>query len=179
MKTILIKERPDLKTSEIMKLMKKKFNVWSYYDNEQLDKDFPAPKEATEREFLDMPEPDADTLGLSVKQAERAGNVNGITLRERLLFELAYFEKHGEHPDKIGVTLCGGSRYSDGFVPSVCWGLDDQEVFVDWCRVDYSCAAGGLRSEAVSLEPSSSLTLKVLEKRVERLEKLFNRELLK
>lgn len=146
MKTILIKERPDLKTSEIMELMKKKFNVWSYYNNEQLDKDFPAPKEATERYFLDSVEPDSETLGLSTKEAEAKGFTNGITLRERMLLELEYFERTGNHLDIKGVTLCGGSRYSDGGVPRVDWYLDDQEVSVSWYGVDYSFATGGLRS---------------------------------
>lgn len=56
----------------------------------------------------------------------------GITLLERLLLELGYFLITGRHLDEQNTTLCTGSRYSEGGVPSVCWSLDDRRVCVNW-----------------------------------------------
>lgn len=155
METIIIKDDATLKTSELMQRMRDKFNVWSYYDDARLDTEFPKPKAATERAFLCHQEPDPETLGLSVREAEEKGHTNGITLRERILLELAYFEKTGEHLDVKGITFCSGSRYSDGGVPVMGWDSGDQEVQVRWCSLGYSNSDYGLRS-AVSLNPSSS-----------------------
>lgn len=153
--TIQITERPDVKTSEILKLMKEKFSVWSYYDDKRLDEEFPAPNEAIVAEFLDSAEPDAETLGLSVKEVEAKGIKNGITLRQRMLLELAYFEKHGTHMDIKGVTFCSGSRSSDGSVPCMRWYSGGQGVGVYWYVLDNSGAEYGVRS-AVSLLSSDS-----------------------
>ena len=48
-------------------------------------------------------------------------NIPGITLEERLIYELKYFKETGAHLDRDNITLCAGSRYSDGVVPVVCW----------------------------------------------------------
>ncbi len=152
--TIQITERPDLKTSEIIKKMKDKFPVWCYLDDMQLDKEFPAPKEATVRNFLKVQEPDEETLGLSVNQVStKYPDKQGITLRERLLLELSYFNETGEHLDIKGITFCSGSRDSDGRVPYVRFG--GSKVIVGWYYLDYSDAEYGVRS-AVSLLSSSS-----------------------
>lgn len=155
-KTILIKERPDLKTSEVLALCKESFPVSSYYDDARLNKDFPVPKEATERTFLNSQEPDNATLGLSVREAEAKGNTQGITIRERMLLELAYFAETGQHMDVKGITFCNGSRHSDGFVPCAFW--DDDEFRVGWDGLGNSDSDCGIRS-AVSLDPSFPLTL--------------------
>lgn len=114
-----IKDDPTLKTSQILQMMREKFPVWSYYSDEQLDKDFPPPKEATTRYFKKTVEPDEETLGLSVQECEEKGLTDGITLRERLLMELQYFDETGEHLDVVGVTFCSGSHDSGGSVPYV------------------------------------------------------------
>lgn len=148
--TITITDHPDITTSGIMNLFRSKFKVWSYYDNERLDKDFPAPKEKTTRSFLKQQEPDTDTLGLSVKEFESRFDANcGITLRERLLLELAYFDETGDHLDVKGVTFCSGSRYSDGYVPRVCLRTDG-EVGVDWGGLDGSFSKYGVRRAVYS-----------------------------
>jgi|WetSurMetagenome_2_1015567.scaffolds.fasta_scaffold406244_1 hypothetical protein len=73
-------------------------------------------------------------------------NHNGITLEERLALELLYFWKTRKHLDNQSVTLCSGSRYSDGDVPRVDW-YDDGEMGVGWYGpVD---RVGGLRSRQV------------------------------
>lgn len=156
MNTLKITDSPNLKTSQIMQQLRDKFTVWTYYDDKELDKQFLVPKQETIRYFLDSQEPDTDTLGLSTNQvAEKYSDKSGITLRERLLLELAYFEKHGEHMDIKGITFCSGSRNSDGYVPSVYWYPSSQEVEVGWCYLDDAHAEYGVRS-AVSLTTLTS-----------------------
>jgi len=58
--------------------------------------------------------------------------IQGITLLERLLLELAYFLATKKHLDIENITLCSGSRYSGGCVPGVDWSADDRKLFVDW-----------------------------------------------
>ena len=142
--TITITDVPGMKTSEIIEKMKSKFTVWQWCDNEQLDKDFPAPEEATTRRFLNQQEPDKETIGLSVRQCEEKGYKNMITLRERLLLEIAYFDATGKHMDVEGCTFCGGSRHSDGGVPRVFW--LGSEVRVSWGNLGRSDAWYGIRS---------------------------------
>ncbi len=157
MKTFTIKETKE-KTSEILDEMRLLFKVWSYKDDSELDKTFPAPKKLTTRHFQYSIEPDAETLGKSAQEGDP--EMKGITLRERLLMEIQYFKETGQHLDIKGVTLCSGSRCSGGSVPGVCWGAADAEVGVRACSVDGSSPAGGLRT-AVSLSSTSptSITL--------------------
>ena len=44
-----------------------------------------------------------------------------MTALERQLFEFDYSEEKGEHPDQQNITLCTGSRYLNGSVPSGRW----------------------------------------------------------
>ena len=73
--------------------------------------------------------------------------ISGITLLERLLLELGYFLAIGGHLDIENITLCSGSRYSDGGVPSVSWDADDRELSVFWYNPQH--ADGNLRARAV------------------------------
>lgn len=59
-------------------------------------------------------------------------NTNGITLLERLLLELGYFLATGNHLDLENITLCSGSRCSDGSVPSVGWLTGFRRLSVSW-----------------------------------------------
>jgi len=61
--------------------------------------------------------------------------------------ELEYFKKTGEHLDIENMTLCAGSRYTDGCVPHVYWYPDFRELRVYWCRP--GVAFGVLRSREV------------------------------
>ena len=69
-----------------------------------------------------------------------------MTLLERLILEVKYFTETGKHLDVKGVTLCTGSRNSDGNVPYVDWFSDASEVCVGWYDVDDSGPMVGLRS---------------------------------
>ena len=73
--------------------------------------------------------------------------IPGITLLERLVYESKYFKETGNHLDINNWTLCTGSRYCDGGVPSVGWAYG--EMFDHWFHPD--SRFGDLRTrEAVS-----------------------------
>jgi hypothetical protein len=138
-------EQPDLKTSDILNFCREKFNVWVYYSDEKLDDNFPPPEETTKRKFKARIEADEEHKNKSTEDLEREG-VEVITLRERLLLELDYFNRTKKHLDVKNITLCAGSRYSDGDVPSVGWNPDDRKLYVDWRLPDY--ARSSLRARA-------------------------------
>ena len=77
----------------------------------------------------DREEADEELKNKSANGLKKEG-ISGITLEERLLYELKFFEETCKHLDMDNVTLCAGSRDPDGGVPSVHW-LSD-EVDVDW-----------------------------------------------
>ena len=158
MKTITITERPKIKTSQLLEEARSLFPVWSYYDDARLDKEFPAPKKATTRHFLNSVEPDEVTLGKSTREADP--DMKGITLRERIMLEIAFFKETGKHLDIKGVTFCSGSRYADGSVPYAYW--YDDLFGIGWYNLDYSNSDYGIRS-AVSLNSSSSLPIETQE----------------
>lgn len=151
-------------TSEIVKRLREKFEVW-VYDEKTIDKHCPPPQEPTTRYFLRVVEADEANKNKSADDLDRTEH---ITLRERLLMELDYFNETGEHLDVQNWTLCSGSRRSDGSVPGVGWYPDDRRLDVHWAhrfdRRDYL-----LSRSAVSLK-SSEFNLSDLESRVARIE---------
>lgn len=56
-------------------------------------------------------------------------NIPGITLEERLIYELKYFKETKNHLDVKNITLCAGSRCSDGRVPHVDWFFGRLELY--------------------------------------------------
>lgn len=78
-------------------------------------------------------EADEEWKNKSADQLRERG-VPGITLLERLLYELKYFGETGRHLDVKNVTLCTGSRDRGGSVPSVCFRRFGGGVGVDWCN---------------------------------------------
>jgi hypothetical protein len=85
------------------------------------------------KRFRDRVEADAELANLSANQLKKK-RIQSITLPERLLLELWYLWKTGKHLDIKNITLCAGSRYSDGVVPCVSWGGD--ELRVVYCDAD-------------------------------------------
>ena len=71
----------------------------------------------------------------------------GITLLERLLMEPDYYVETKKHLDRKSITLCAGSRISDGNVPYVHWNVEDGELYVHWGNPDRRY--GFLRTRAV------------------------------
>lgn len=55
---------------------------------------------------------------------------NGITLRERMLLEILSLETVGEFLDRERVTLCSGSRYYNGLVPTMY--EEKGEILISW-----------------------------------------------
>jgi hypothetical protein len=47
--------------------------------------------------------------------------IKTVTFLERVLHELIHYQETGEHLDVRTWTLCCGSRYSNGLIPSVLW----------------------------------------------------------
>ncbi len=137
----VIKDDGKLKTSELLAECKKLFPVSSYWSDEKLDTYFPAPKEPTTHKFHNVQEADERWKNKSADDLDKLG-VKGITLRDRLLFELAYFKETGNHLDVESITLCSGSRDPDGDVPCVDW--RGGRLYVYW--YDPTCAYGTLRS---------------------------------
>jgi len=68
----------------------------------------------------DRVEADKELKGLSYNQL-KAQNFIGITLEERLIYELKYFKETFKHLDIHNWTRCDGSLYRDGYVPDVSW----------------------------------------------------------
>lgn len=128
----------------------KVFNAWTFPKwryNDDLDKAVPTNKRTASEHYaiwvLAGDEPDQEFLNKSTREADPNMEI-GITLLERMIFESKYFAETGKHLDVKGVTLCSGSRNSDGRVPSVY--LDtDGEVHVSWYRLDSSYDKDGVR----------------------------------
>ncbi len=127
--------------------------VWLYTEN--LDKDV-TQNERDSRSgsyaiyVRERVEADEELVNLSAEQID-AMNQKVMTLLEHLLYELAYFLETGKHLDIVNVTLCAGSRGSDGDVPGVnrCGG----GVYV--LAYNPSYAAPVLRARAVVSGPLS------------------------
>lgn len=76
------------------------------------------------------------------------------TLGERMIHELKFFDETGEHLDIKNVTLCSGSRYSDGYVPRVDFDPCTGKVDVDWYYAGH--ANPFLRSRQVGFQSAAS-----------------------
>jgi len=79
----------------------------------------------------DCQEADKENKNISAEQAKEK-DINGITLLERLIYELKYWDETEKHLDMANLTICSDSRCSDGYVPGVYCG--DDGVGVDWCN---------------------------------------------
>lgn len=149
--------------SEIITRCREKFPMWMYFENESQDAQFPAPQKETTRYFKKIVEADPEYADKSANELE--GKIEGITLRERLLLELQYFEETGKHLDEKSVTLCTGSRGAGGRVPNVDWSPGRRAVYVRLCPRDYRYPA--LRSRAavsldsLPLNPSHELPIEL------------------
>ncbi len=64
-------------------------------------------------------------------------NIPGITLLERFIMELVYFEETGgKHLDRKNLTLCSGSHDSDGCSPNIGWGSGGGKLTISWSHPD-------------------------------------------
>ena len=125
------------------------FKTWKYADN--LETAIPKHARLAQQHYAVWvqigAEPDQEYLGKSTREADPDMKI-GITVLERIIFELKYFLETGNHLDVKGVTFCSGSRDSVGDVPSAVWSGD--EFRVSWYYLGSSYSDCGIRS-AVSL----------------------------
>jgi hypothetical protein len=134
-------------------LRKLEVDVYTYVDD--LDTGVPTNDRDPNRDgsysiaFSRTVEADEANKNLSASVLKDRGH-KGITLLERLFLELGYFLATGKHLDQKNVTLCSGSRDSDGCVPLVDWNSDSREVYVFWGGPD-GCYDGLRSRSAVSL----------------------------
>lgn len=81
-------------------------------------------------------EADEEFKSLSANDLKERGH-SGITLLEQLLLFLGYYVTTKQYLDVDNWTLCAGSRYSDGSVPSVDWYPDYRKLCVHWTSRDH------------------------------------------
>ncbi len=115
------------------------FGCWEY-TGKSLDQAVPTndrdPKNGVYAIWVrDRVEADEEHKNRSARQLVEA-KVLGITLLERIIYELKYWKETRKHLDIQNYTLCSGSRYSDGSVPSVYWNGSYGKLSVDWYNTD-------------------------------------------
>lgn len=116
---------------------RERFRYWQWTD-EDLSKLVKSDRTSENGAYVvlirDVVEADEIHKRKSAKALGQAGII-GIALEERLTCELFYhWGTGGKHLDMKDVTICAGSRYTDGDVPSVHFGVDKVRVYD--CRTD-------------------------------------------
>lgn len=125
---------PQITNNQAFDACTKAFKTWRYTDDLDSVRDVVSRPDGPYVVWVrDTVEADPDMAGKSADDIEAAG-INTLTLKERLLLELKYFEETDKHLDIHNWTLCAGSRYPDGDVPSVGW--SDGRLHVDWAHAD-------------------------------------------
>ncbi len=81
-------------------------------------------------------EADEENKNLSANVLASRGH-KGITCLERKLLGYGYYLTTRQHLDIKNITLCPGSRYRDGYVPSVHFDPDNDKVYVSRYYPDY------------------------------------------
>lgn len=137
-----------LTPNQVFEKCAERMETWRWTEDldEAVVKNDRVPKESYAIWIRDRVEADKELKNLSANRLAEKG-IPCITLLERLILELFYFQKsRGGHLDLKNVTLCSGSRDSDGYVLGVDWASSDR-LCVDW----YSPGESGdnLRARAV------------------------------
>jgi hypothetical protein len=161
-------DNPQIKTSELMKQLKEKFGVYSYWNDEELDANFLPPKNKTTRYFKDEQE-STDCKGMSWNEMPEKESM--MTFREYIIAFMQYHAATGKYLDENGWTLFK-DRLSSGKVACGYWYPDPdiRKVKFDWYYPDGSNSDFGARL-AISPVPSTSFPSdNSLEERVKSLE---------
>ena len=106
---------------------KELFPAWRYTEDLDQIKSDREPDHDYSIWVRDRVEADEELKNLSANNTKARGVV-GITLPERLLYELKYFMETGKHLDLKNITLCTGSRGPGACVPGVDWRGGDLSV---------------------------------------------------
>ncbi len=112
------------------------FSTWKYTDkslDEVITSDRTSANGAYAVWFRDRVEADEEMKNIYANQLKKQ-KVISITLEERLLMELKFYQETGKHLDVSNITLCAGSRHDGGNVPGVDW--LDSELEVSWYDPD-------------------------------------------
>lgn len=149
-----IVDDPSVKTSDLMKKFKDKFKVYSQWNNDELDKNFPAPKTPTKRYFKKEQEP--EMLGKSWNDIKSEVGNKAMNFREYILAFSQYFEETGKYLDDT--TWTNLQNLPDGRVARGYWSPLSSEVRFFWYYPDYRFSHGGARMAidplTLNLEPS-------------------------
>ncbi len=121
-----------LTPDKVFEICQKRFKCWRY--TEDLDK---ATEGRNDREptqtytiwVRDRVEADEELKNLSAEELQKQ-KIPGITLLERLIYELKFWDETAKHLDIQNLTLCSGSRNPGGGVLNVDWSSD--RLRVDW-----------------------------------------------
>ena len=125
-KYIVVIDDGKKKTSELIAEIREHYNFF-YFGEERIDEEFPAPTTPTSHKFLLSQDSDRDLADKSAEDLEREG-IQGITFRERLIYEVLYYKSTGEHLDTKTATLCSGSRFPDGKIPRIHWSSNEFHI---------------------------------------------------
>jgi len=124
---------------QVVKAMRKKFGVYLYA--EEMDKVVRKNDRVADHNYAirvrDRVDADEELNYLSANQLKMRGDIV-ITLLERLVYELKYFDETGSHLDIDNWTLCAGSLSSDGNVPNVRWYSRNPGLHIDPFFPDFS-----------------------------------------
>ncbi len=156
MNTIKIIDDPTIKTSELMDDFKKKFDVYCYWDNDELDKYFLPPNYITTREFNLSENPDILNKSWNDLKDQRE---DMMTFREYILFFEAYHKKTGKYPDNIGWTFFKDAL-PDGDVARGLWFPDYRQSEFYWSYAELCSPNIGARR---AISNPSTLTSSSLE----------------
>ncbi len=141
---------PGITIEQDLAACQKDYEVWRWTED-NLDNIVKSTRSADKPYAIwlrDRQEADQELKNKSFNDLEKLG-IPGITLAERIRLERWFFWRTNEHLDIQNVTLCTGSRSSDGDVPGVDWDSDFRRLSVSWCGS--GDADSGLRSrQAVS-----------------------------
>lgn len=99
------------------------FSCWKWTDknlDEIIESERTAKNDAYAIWVRNKVEADEELKNLSADDLKKK-NIPGITLEERLVYELKYFKETKSHLDIKNITLCAGSRYSNFAAPRVYW----------------------------------------------------------
>lgn len=170
-----ITDNKNMKTSELIEEAKKLFKNVYIYDEKDIDKQFPPPKETYTVKFRASIEPDKEHLAKSYNDFMAEKDKKWMTMRQYLILAMQVYKQTGEYLDVEGWTRTS-DLWSDG-------GL----VCGDWRDADsWLCLSGGSRDrrssgrgprESVLLEPSPLYPSEPsgLHERVQKLEEFRNK----
>ena len=107
------------------------------YINGNLDEAIPTSDRTADKTYStlvrDRQEADDEFRNLSANQLRDRGH-KGITALETIVDEVGFFKRTGKHRDVKNITLCAGSRRSDGDVPGSRW--NDGKFYLNWYNPD-------------------------------------------